>query len=144
MNKIFIHLGKNNIGDMGASYLASGLASNKNPFTKLSVRSCNITKIGGLQIVQSLTYDRGLHTLEIDNNQLSLEVIIALHEMFKTNFIISQLSIHNCNFPEKISNFLRRVAFYNRYHKRSEFTYINIKDLYNNIEEKETSENIKQ
>lgn len=125
----------NNIGDMGAKYLASALASKVQPFTKLSIRSCNITEIGGLKIVQSLTYDRGLHTLEMDNNPLSLEVVIALHKMLETNFIISQLSTHNCNFPVKMSNFLRRVVFYNRYKKRSKFIYENIDDLYDSKEE---------
>lgn len=132
---MLINLGMNNIGDMGAEYLASALASKLKPFTKLLIRSCNITKNGGLKIVQSLAYDRGLNTLEIDNNPLSLEVSIALHEMFKTNFIISHISTHNCNFPVKMSNFLRRVAFYNQYQKRSEFIYVNIEDLYDSEEE---------
>lgn len=114
------------INDIGASYLASTLASGLQPFTKLHIRFCNITEIGGMDIVQSLAYDRGLRALDLDNNKLSLKVAIALHETMKTNTNITHLSTLNCGFLENLSNFLRNVAFHNRYNKRSQLTYTDI------------------
>lgn len=125
----------NNISDMGARYLASCLASGVQPFTKLLVRNCSITEIGGVNIAQSLGIDRGLRALEIDNNPLTLEVAIALHTTLKTNFNIAYLSVQNCNFSQSITNFLSRVAFYNRYNKRSELVYVDFEDLYDVEEE---------
>lgn len=119
----------NNISDIGAKYLASALASGVQPLTKLRVRNCNITEIGGLNIAQSLAYDRGLRALEIDNNPLTLEVAIALHTTLKTNLNIEYISIQNCNFSQSITNFLSRVAFYNRHGKRSELIYVDIEYL---------------
>jgi len=119
----------NNISDIGAKYLASALASGVQPLTKLRVRNCNITEIGGLNIAQSLAYDRGLRALEIDNNPLTLEVAIELHTTMKTNLNITYISIQNCNFPQSITNFLSRVAFYNRHGKRSELIYADLEYL---------------
>lgn len=121
----------NNISDIGAKYLASALASGVQPLTKLRIRNCNITKIGGLNIAQSLAYDCGLRVLEIDNNPLTLEVAIALHTTLKTNLNITHISIQNCNFPQSITKFLNNVAFYNRHGKRSEFIYVDIEYLFN-------------
>lgn len=131
MHEILIYLDMNRINDIGAKYLASTLTSGLQPFTKLQIRYCNISEIGGMDIVQSLAYDRGLLALEIDNNELSLKVAIALHEIMKTNTNITRLSTLNCSFPENISNFFRNVAFHNRYNKHSQLTYTNIDDLYN-------------
>lgn len=133
MRKILIYLGMNRINDVGAKYLASSLASGLQPFTKLQIRFCNISEIGGMDIVQSLAYDRGLSALEIDNNKLSLNVAISLHESMKTNTNITHLSTLNCGFQENISNFLRNVAFHNRYNKRSQLTYTDINDLCNEL-----------
>lgn len=119
----------NNISDIGAKYLASALASGVQPLTKLRIRNCNITEIGGLNIAQSLAYDRGLRALEIDNNPLTLEVANALHTTLKTNLNIMYISIQNCNFPQSITNFLSRVAFYNRHGKRSELIYVDFEYL---------------
>lgn len=99
------------------------------PFTKLKIRNCNITEIGGMVIAKSLAYDRGLCTLKIDNNPLNMEVAIALHTVMKTNFNITDLSTLNCNFSYKMTNFLRSVAYYNRYIKRSELNYIDLFEL---------------
>jgi len=118
---------------MGAKYLASALASGVQPFTKLWIRHCNITKIGGLSIAQSLAYDRGLFTLEIDENPLNMEVAIALHTVMKTNQNITYLSIQNCNVSNKMTNFLTSVAFCNRHRKCSNFDYVNVADLYDEI-----------
>lgn len=120
----------NNIGDVGAKYLAVALASAVRPFTNLRLRNCNITEIGAMNIVQSLGHDRGLRAMEIDNNPLTLDVAIALHAMLKTNFNIEYLSTRNCDFPEKMSDFFNTVAYYNRCGKRSEFEYADITDLY--------------
>jgi len=119
----------NNISDIGAKYLASTLASGVQPLTKLRIRNCNITEIGGLNITQSLEYDCGLRALEIDNNPLTLEVAIALHTTLKTNLNIAYISIQNCNLPQSITNFLNRVAFYNRYGKCSELIYVDFEYL---------------
>ncbi|XP_060875831.1 dynein regulatory complex subunit 5-like [Metopolophium dirhodum] len=126
---IELNLNMNNISDIGAKYLASALASGVQPLTKLRVRNCNITEIGGINIAQSLAYDRGLRALEIDNNPLTLEVAIALHTTLKTNLNIAYISIQNCNFPQSITNFLSRVAFYNRHGKRSELIYVDLEYL---------------
>ncbi|XP_060835278.1 uncharacterized protein LOC132918176 [Rhopalosiphum padi] len=136
---IDLNLSMNNISDIGAKYLASALASGVQPFTKLRVRNCNITEIGGLNIAQSLAYDRGLRALEIDNNPLTLQVAIALHTSLKTNFNIVYISIQNCNFSQNITNFLSRVAFYNKHKKRSEFIYLDFEYLYDEIKEENIS-----
>lgn len=130
----------NRINDIGAKYIASALASGVQPFTKLRIRNCNISEIGGMNIIQSLAYDRGLRTLEIDNNKLSLDVADELHKTMKMNSNITYLSTQNCDFPEKITNFLRNVAFHNRYDKRSDLTYVDIEDLY----DKDNKENVSQ
>ncbi|XP_015371489.1 PREDICTED: uncharacterized protein LOC107167101 [Diuraphis noxia] len=126
---IELNLNMNNISDIGAKYLASALASGVQPLTKLRIRNCNITKIGGLNIAQSLAYDCGLRVLEIDNNPLTLEVAIELHTLLKTNLSITHFSIQNCDFPQSITKFLNSVAFYNRHGKRSEFIYVDIEYL---------------
>lgn len=125
----------NNIGDIGAKYLASALASGVQPFTKIRIRNCNITEIGGINLVKSLTYDRGLSSLELDNNPLTLEVAISLHTVLKTNFNITYVSTWNCNFPTKLANFLRNVTFHNRHDTRSKFDYVGIDDLCDDVEE---------
>lgn len=130
----------NRINDIGGKYLASALASGVQPFTKLRIRNCNISEIGGMNIVQSLQYDRGLRALEMDCNKLSLEVAVALHATMKTNFNIVNLSTHRCNFPETITNFLRNVGYHNRYGKRSELTYVDIDDLFNEVDAEIVSE----
>ncbi|XP_022173698.1 uncharacterized protein LOC111036106 [Myzus persicae] len=126
---IELNLNMNNINDIGAKYLASALASGVQPLTKLRIRNCTITEIGGLNIAQSLAYDCGLRALEIDNNPLTSEVAIALHTTLKTNLNIEYISIQNCNFPQSITNFLSRVAFYNRHGKRSELIYTDFEYL---------------
>ncbi|XP_025208048.1 uncharacterized protein LOC112603603 [Melanaphis sacchari] len=136
---IELNLNMNNIKDIGAKYLASALASGVEPFTKLRVRNCNITEIGGLNIAQSLAYDRGLRALEIDNNPLTLEVAIALHTSLKTNWNIAYMSVQNCNFSQNITNFLSRVAFYNKHKKRSEFIYLDFEYLYDEMKEENIS-----
>lgn len=83
--------------------------------------------------------DRGLHALEIDNNPLTLQVAIALHTSLKTNFNIVYISIQNCNFSQNITNFLSRVAFYNKHKKRSEFIYLDFEYLYDEIKEENIS-----
>lgn len=120
----------NDINDLGAKYLASALASGVQAFTKLRIRNCNVTEIGAMHIAKSLSYDRGLRTLEMDNNALNMEVAVELHATMKTNFNIAELSVLNCNFPEKITDFLRNVAFHNRHGKRSEFNYVDVEHLY--------------
>ncbi|VVC45608.1 Leucine-rich repeat,Leucine-rich repeat domain, L domain-like [Cinara cedri] len=132
---IELNLNMNNIGDVGAKYLAAVLASGVRPFTNLRVRNCNITEIGGINIVRSLEHDRGLRAMEIDNNPLTLDVAIAFHAMLKTNFNITYLSTQNCNFPETMSIFFNTVAYYNRFDKRSEFEYMDITDLYDDVED---------
>lgn len=127
----------NNISDIGAKYLASALASGFEPFSKLHLRNCKITNDGGMNIVRSLEYDRGLRGLELDNNPLTTEVAIALHATMRTNLNIEYLSTQNCNFPEHLTNFLRSVAFYNRHDKRPEFKYVGIEDLLDEVEEEE-------
>lgn len=127
----------NNISDIGAKYLASALASGVQPFTKLRIRNCNITEIGGLNIAQSLAYDHGLRALEIDNNPLTLEVAIALHTSLKTNLNIEIISLQNCNFSQNITNFLSRVGFYNKHNKRSAFNYLDFEYLYDEIKEED-------
>lgn len=131
----------NSIGDIGAKYLASALASGFEPFSKLHLRNCKILNEGGINIVRSLAYDRGLRGLELDNNQFTVEVAIALHVTMRTNLNIEYLSIQNCNFPEKMTNFLRNVAFYNRHDKRTEFNYIEVEYLFDVVEEEELFQN---
>lgn len=125
----------NDIGDAGAKYLAAALASGVQPFTTLRLRNCNITEIGGVNIVRSLEHDRGLRAMEIDNNPLTLDVAIALHAVLKNNFNIAYLSTQNCDFPEKMAVFFNAVAYYNRRDKRPEFDYADITDLYDNDDE---------
>lgn len=133
----------NNINDIGAKYLASALGSGAQPFTKLCIRNCNISQIGGINIVQSLLYDRGLCNLALDNNPLNLDVAILLHTMLKINQNITYISIHNCNFPNKMINFLGKVAVYNKYNKRSKLDYIDVEELYDELEKENISEELK-
>lgn len=125
----------NNITDTGARYLASALASGCQPFTKLRIRTCNISEVGGINIVESLAYDQGLRALELDNNPLTLKVGIALHAALKTNLNIEYLSTQNCEFPASMAQFFNTVAYYNRHNKRIMLNYVNIEDLYDEIEE---------
>lgn len=133
----------NNINDIGAKYLASALGSGTGPFTKLWVRNCNISEIGGVNIVQSLAYDRGLRDLALDNNPLTSEVAILLHTVMRTNQNITYLSVHNCNFSNNMTNFLGSVATYNKYDKRSKFNYADFEDLYDELEKENVSEELK-
>lgn len=123
----------NEIGDFGSKYLASALASGVRPFTKIRIRNCSITEVGGINFIQSLAYDRGLSSLELDNNPFTREVAVSIHKMFKTNLNIVYISTQNCNFPTKMTNFLRNVAFHNRYNKRSKLNYVDVVDLYDNV-----------
>lgn len=120
----------NNINDTGANYLAHALASGVQPFTKLKIRNCDITDNGGMSIVKSLAHDRGLCTLEIDNNSLNMEVATALHTIMKTNYNITDLSTQNCNFSYKMVDFLRSVAFHNRHKNRSKLKYVEVNMLF--------------
>lgn len=125
----------NDVNDLGAKYLASALASGAQPFAKLRIRSCNITEIGAMHIVKSLAYDRGLSALELDNNRLNMEVAVELHAVMKTNSNIAELSVMNCNFSEKMTGFLRNVAFHNLHGKRSELDYVGADFLYDRVDD---------
>jgi Ran GTPase-activating protein (RanGAP) involved in mRNA processing and transport len=129
----------NNITDIGARYLASALASGTQPFTKLRIGTCNISEVGGVNIVESLAYDQGLRALEMNNNPLTLKVGIALHAALKTNFNIEYLSTQNCEFPARMAQFFNTIAYYNRNNKRTKLKYLNIEDLYDEIEEENVS-----
>lgn len=129
----------NNINDLGAKYLASALATEVQPLTELHICECQISELGGMSIVQSLTYDQGLRSLKIDNNPLTLEVAKILHNVMKTNFNIKYLSTQNCSFPEKMISFFNSIAFHNRHNKRSDFIYENFESLFDELEETNTS-----
>jgi len=120
---------------MGGRYLASALASGVQPFTKIRVRNCNIAEIGGVNIAQSLAYDRGLSLLQLDNNPFTPNVAVSLYAAFKTNVTVGYISAHNCDFPPKMTNFLRNVAFHNRHGKRSRLDYAEIDDLYYDVDD---------
>lgn len=132
----------NNINDIGAKYLASALGSGIQPFTKLWVRNCKISEIGGINIVQSLLYDQGLQDLALDNNPLTSEVAILLHTVMRKNQNITYLSVHNCNFSNNMTNFLGSVATYNKYNKRSKLNYIEVEELYDKLEKEDISEEL--
>lgn len=119
----------NNINDRGAKHLALALTSGIQPFTKLRIRNCNITEIGGLDIAKSLRRDQGLNTLDIDNNPLNMKVANELHAVLKTNFNIAHLSTENCNFSEKMTEFLRTVVYHNRHKKRFKLNYVDVENL---------------
>lgn len=114
--------------------MALALRSGIQPFNKLRIRNCNITEIGGLDIVKSLRHDQGLNTLDIDNNPLNMKVADELHTVMKTNFNIAHLSIENCNFSEKMTEFLRTVVYHNRHKKRFKLSYIDVENLYEETE----------
>lgn len=136
----FNDLDMNCIADTGAKYLASALASGSQPFTELRIRTCDISEIGGMNIVESLAYDQGLRALEIDNNPLKLRVGVALHAALKTNLNIKYLSTQNCEFPASMAQFFNIVAYYNRRNKRDKLNYVNIESLYDQLIEKSDSE----
>ncbi|XP_050524932.1 uncharacterized protein LOC126896309 [Daktulosphaira vitifoliae] len=124
-----LNLGMNKICDLGAQYLASAIASGVQPFSALRISNCMITQNGGLKIIESIQYDQGLKILQLDNNFIGLKAGVELHKILIRNTNIEYLSTYNCGLTIKLQKFLAKVAFYNKYKKRSILDYTNIEEL---------------